>query len=204
MALSVLYPTMGLGIEDLPGAELRLALARAYNSWIAEFCAVDPVRLRWAAVLPLADVAGALAELERALADGASAVMLGPLAGPTARSDLGDASRDALWAALVAAGIPAVVHAANPDSPALGLSRFWKSRSQWQMGVPFLLQLAVLHVLDGRVLDRHPDLRIGFFEGDVGWLPHWLGRLEETYEKVLHWSRMRPRRPHSNASEARA
>jgi predicted TIM-barrel fold metal-dependent hydrolase len=183
VAASVLYPTMGLGIEDLPGPEFRLALARAYNSWIAEFCAVDPIRLRFAAVIPLADVDGALAELERSLAEGASAVMLGPL--PTdGKVDLGDRSRDPLWSALVSAGIPAVVHAANPDSPSLGLSRFWKSRSQWQMGVPFLLQLAVLHVIDGHVLDRFPDLRVGFFEGDVGWLPHWLGRLQETYEKL--------------------
>jgi predicted TIM-barrel fold metal-dependent hydrolase len=52
------------------------------------------------------------------------------------------------------------------------------------MGVPFQLQLAVLHVIDGGVLERFGDLRVGFFEGDVGWLPHWLGRLDETYDKM--------------------
>ncbi|MGH9074939.1 MAG: amidohydrolase family protein, partial [Acidimicrobiales bacterium] len=53
-----------------------------------------------------------------------------------------------------------------------------------QMGVPFQLQMAVMHVIDGGVLERFPDLRVGFFEGDVGWLPHWLGRLDETYDKM--------------------
>jgi predicted TIM-barrel fold metal-dependent hydrolase len=52
------------------------------------------------------------------------------------------------------------------------------------MGVPFQLQLGVLHVIDGGVLERHPGLRIGFFEGDVGWLAHWLGRLDQTYDKM--------------------
>jgi predicted TIM-barrel fold metal-dependent hydrolase len=52
------------------------------------------------------------------------------------------------------------------------------------MGVPLQLQLAVLHVIDGGTLERFPRLRVGFFEGDVGWLPHWLGRLDETYEKM--------------------
>jgi predicted TIM-barrel fold metal-dependent hydrolase len=52
------------------------------------------------------------------------------------------------------------------------------------MGVPLQLQLAVLHIIDGGTLERFPDLRVGFFEGDVGWLAHWLGRLDETYEKM--------------------
>jgi len=32
-------------------------------------------------------------------------------------------------------------------------------------------------------------LRVGIFEGDVGWLPHFLGRLDETYEKMALVSR---------------
>ena len=36
-----------------------------------------------------------------------------------------------------------------------------------------------LHVIDGSTFQRFPTLRVGVFEGDVGWLPHWLGRMEE-------------------------
>ena len=64
------------------------------------------------------------------------------------------------------------------------MRHLWRNRGQWQMGVPFQLQLAAMYVIDGRVLERHPDLHVGFFEGDVGWLPHWLGRLDETYHKM--------------------
>lgn len=183
IAVSVLFPTMTLGLDDLPDHGFVGASAHAYNEWIRDFAAADPRRLRWAAVLPLVDLEWARAELAWAIDEGATTVMLSPIPTPGGQS-LGSPSLDPVWAALVSAGMPAVVHAANPASPTLGLARHLANRAQWQMGVPFQLQLAVLHVIDGGVLERHPDLRIGFFEGDVGWLAHWLGRLDETYEKM--------------------
>jgi predicted TIM-barrel fold metal-dependent hydrolase len=183
VAVSVLFPTMTLGLDDIPDPGFRSADARAYNSWIADFCTHDPVRLRYAAVIPLAELDWALAEIDRAVADGATTVMVSPIPTPDGR-DLGSPELDPVWSRLVDAGLPAVVHASNPASPALGMVHLWRNRGQWQMGVPFQLQLAVMHVIDGGVLDRHPELRIGFFEGDVGWLPHWLGRLDETYAKM--------------------
>lgn len=183
IAVSVLFPTMTLGLDDLPDTGFANASAHAYNEWIAEFCAADPRRLRWAAVLPLADLRWTLDELEWALAAGATTVMLSPIPTPAGQT-LGSADVDPVWRRLVEAGVPAVVHASNPASPTLGLARHLKNRVQWQMGVPIQLQLAVMHVIDGGTLERFPGLRIGFFEGDVGWLPHWLGRLDETYDKM--------------------
>ncbi len=192
IAVSVLFPTMTLGLDDLPDQGFANASASAYNGWIADFCAHDPLRLRWAAVLPLGDLDWAAAELDRVLAAGATTVMLSPIPTPDGRT-IADIETDALWARLVEAGLPAVVHASNPASPTLGLSRHWKNRGQWQMGVPIQLQLAVMHVIDSGLLDRFPDARVGFFEGDVGWLAHWLGRLDQTYEKMALVSAPRSR-----------
>jgi predicted TIM-barrel fold metal-dependent hydrolase len=69
------------------------------------------------------------------------------------------------------------------------------NRVQWQMGQPWQMQLAILHMIEGGAFDRHPDLRVGFFEGDIGWLPHWLGRLEATYDKFALLARHHERRP---------
>src|SRR4051812_28238366 len=49
IALSVLFPTMTLGLDDIPEVDFRNAYAHAYNTWIRDFCAHDPIRLRWAA-----------------------------------------------------------------------------------------------------------------------------------------------------------
>lgn len=202
IAVSVLFPSISLGVDDIVDAGYRHAHAELYNRWIAAFCDADPQRLRWGAVLPLQDVEWACRELDACLALGASCAMLSaiprskpngrPFADPL-RADgcrnLGHPELDPLYARLADAGVPAVSHAMNPASNALGIGWLYANRAQWQMGQPFQMQLAVLHVLDGGVLERHPSLRYGFFEGDVGWLPHWLGRLEETYEKFALLSR---------------
>ena len=52
---AVLYPTIGLYfslVEEPAGA---VALARAYNDWLATYCAADTRRLFGAALLPLQD-----------------------------------------------------------------------------------------------------------------------------------------------------
>jgi uncharacterized protein len=183
IGVSVLFPTLTLGLDDVPDQGFVNASAHAYNTWIRDFAQSDPIRLRWAAVLPLTDLEWARAELEWAVREGATTVMLSPIPTPGGRS-LGSADLDPLWARLTEAGLPAVVHASNPASPTLGIVRHLANRHQWQMGVPFQLQLAVMHVIDGATLERFPQLRVGFFEGDVGWLAHWLGRLDETYAKM--------------------
>ena len=183
IAVSVLFPTMTLGLDDIPEVDFRNAYARAYNDWICEFCAEDPIRLRWAGVIPLADPEFALAETKRVLAAGASTVMLSPIPTPSGQT-LGSIELDPFWSLMEQAGLPVVVHASNPGSPSLRIHKLLKNRAQWQMGVPFQLQIGIMYVIDGGVLERHPDLEVGFFEGDVGWLPHWLGRLDETYQKM--------------------
>jgi uncharacterized protein len=208
IAVSVLFPSCTLGLDDVTDIEFRWAYAETYNSWIARFCAADPVRLRWAAVLPLTGIDRAVAELERCLDLGCSTVMLSPLprSGPGAVPfadpgraglcrNLGHPEMDVIYQRIVDAGRPATVHVVNPAANALGLGWVFANRTQWQMGQPLQAQLAVLHVIDGGVPDRFPDLRMGFLEGDVGWLPHWLGRLTETYDKFELLSRRPERDP---------
>lgn len=208
IAVSVLYPSCTLGLDDVEDIEFRWAYAETYNSWIARFCSADPIRLRWGAVLPLTSVDRARAELERCIGLGCSTVMLSPLprSGPGAVpfadprraglcKNLGHSELDVLYQRLVDANLPATVHVVNPAANALGMGWVFANRTQWQMGQPFQAQLAMLHVIDGGVLERFPTLRMGFVEGDVGWLPHWLGRMEETYEKFALMSRQLERNP---------
>ena len=46
-----------------------IELARARNSWVAEYCAADPARLKGTAVLPQQDVPAAVAELRRSVTE---------------------------------------------------------------------------------------------------------------------------------------
>jgi predicted TIM-barrel fold metal-dependent hydrolase len=46
--------------------------------------------------------------------------------------------------------------------------------------------MALLALIEGGVLERHPKLRVAFLESGCGWLPYWLWRLDEEYEE-LRW-----------------
>ena len=44
---------------------------------------------------------------------------------------------------------------------------------------PFELMIAMMHMIGEGVFDRYPRLKVGFMEGGAGWLPFWMGRLDE-------------------------
>ncbi|MET7424297.1 amidohydrolase family protein [Dactylosporangium sp. NPDC005555] len=188
IAASVLFPSMMLGLADVHDVELQVAYARAYNSWIAEFCSVDPVRLLWGGVLPTADLAVAAEVAAECIGRGARTVMVPPIL-DAAKTSLADRALDPLYALLQEAGVPLVVHAVNPANSCLDIAGHLRGRIQWQMGYSFQAQLATLHVLESGLLDRFPGLRIGFFEGDLGWVPHWFERLQATFAKMALVSR---------------
>ncbi len=56
---AVLYPTIGLYFSLVEDPAAAVALAGAYNDWLAGYCAADPRRLFGAAMLPLQDPAAA-------------------------------------------------------------------------------------------------------------------------------------------------
>jgi predicted TIM-barrel fold metal-dependent hydrolase len=45
--------------------------------------------------------------------------------------------------------------------------------------------MALLALLEGGVLERHPRLRVAFLEAGCGWLPYWLYRLDEVEHRHL-------------------
>lgn len=91
IAAAVVYPTMSLfygpvdEIEALRNPAFVLDCQRAYNDWVAEFCAAHPRRLFGIGAVPLQDVPAAVAEAERVVGDlGLKGVFIRP--SPTRRS----------------------------------------------------------------------------------------------------------------------
>ncbi|XTP34624.1 amidohydrolase family protein [Mycobacterium sp. TJFP1] len=191
IAVSVLFPSMMLGLADVRDERMQVEYARVYNDWIADFCEADSARLKWGAIIPAEDLAAAAAEAERAISSGACAVMVPPIINKH-QIPVSDKALDRLHGLLAEAGAPLVVHAINPHNRCLSIYPHLRGRVQWQMGYSFQNQLATMHVLDSDLLTRHPRLRIGFFEGDVGWVPHWFGRLDATLSKMALVSPPRP------------
>ena len=59
----VLYPTFGLGFYGIDDVKFKWALLRAYNDWLAEFCAAHPTRYKGVAMVANDDPEEAAATL---------------------------------------------------------------------------------------------------------------------------------------------
>ena len=59
--VAVLYGTFGLALWLAEEPAFCAALCRAYNDWLADYCATDPARLKASVALPLRSMPGAAA-----------------------------------------------------------------------------------------------------------------------------------------------
>src|SRR5206468_6460827 len=100
----VLYPTMALRMYQLKDKGLLNACLRAYNRWLAGYCAAHPDRLKGIGMVSLHDVDAAIAELpeiERLGLDGAM-IAVGSGDNPA----YGDGTYDRFWAAAQELDLP--------------------------------------------------------------------------------------------------
>jgi len=180
--VQILYPTVG---GQLLGREFRdtallAACCRAYNEWSAEYCAASPERLRWAAMLPLQDVARAIEEAERAADRGAAGFYVRP--NPVAGRNLYHADYDPLWARVEQLGKPLCIHdSGSPHLPSYG-ERMDTHTTGHILAHPFEAMAAMMSLIWYGVFERFPRLRVVHVEADAGWVPYLLQRMEQHWE----------------------
>jgi predicted TIM-barrel fold metal-dependent hydrolase len=154
------------------------ALAAAYNDWLRAYCSRDPDRLRGVGLVSTHDPDSLAAEAERVAGFGFSAVTLLP--NPIHGRSLADPAYEPLWAACERLSLGVAIHAATHTRiPAVGADRFASQFARHACAHPMEQMMAFLALLEGGVLERHPALRVGFFESGAGWVPYWLHRLDE-------------------------
>lgn len=181
---AVLYPSLGLFVPFLPelDATASARACRAYNDWIAQYCATDPARLTGVGVVPLADPALAAEEARHVASLGLAGVFVRPnfLYG----RNLGDRAYDPLYEAIVESGLVLGVHEALGlrGSPTIGSDRFGGFALRHAHSHTMEQMAAAASLLLEGALERHPDLRVAFLESGTGWLPYWLARLDDHWE----------------------
>jgi uncharacterized protein len=175
----VLYPTIGLGFWAITDAAAAVAVAQAYNDWLADYCSADPARLHGAAMVPFQDPEAAVAELERAREDlGFVSAFVRP--NPCLGRTLVDPANERFWSAAASLGVPVAVHEGFQTAiPPLGSDR-QPTNVLVLHAVSHTLEqmLACAQLIGTGVLERHPTLKVVFLEAGGGWAPYWLGRLD--------------------------
>lgn len=177
--VAVLYPSLGLNFWAINDPAAAVALARAYNNWLAEYCAANPRRLFGAAMLPFQDPDAAVAELRRARQElGFPAAFVRP--NPCCGRHIGDPAFEPVWAAAEELGVTIGIHEGSSNViPTLGVDRLFNPLLLHAMSHAFEQMLACATLMVTGTLERHPELRVVFLESGGGWAPYWLWRLDE-------------------------
>ncbi len=180
--VQVLYGGLIIGLTSYDDAGFALDVARAYNDWLlAKVCGHAPDRLKGVAVVPLQDVERSLREVERARSLGAVAVTIPPVLGDR---PLDDPSLLPFFELCADANLAVAVHSApgmNVPLPAAGL--FANYAQVHCLSFPVDQMVAFTALAMGGVLDRFPALRVALLESGTGWVPYFVHRMHEHYEK---------------------
>lgn len=187
--LGVLYGTRGRQVQmhDDHDPAVAAALARAHNNWTYDFCQYKPERLKFAAQLSFHNIPEAIKEAKRAVRElGAIAVIGNP--NPINGRHIHEPAFEPLWDAIEELGVPVGFHPTGQSSLKDDIARRYLDTPNGRViGVagrnPVELMMAFGSMAAGGVLERHPKLRCAFLEGTCGWLPWYLWRLDEAWEK---------------------
>jgi len=194
--VAVTFRTIGSHViaDDALEPAFAAALCRGFNDWLAERCAEAPKRLKATAVIPLHDVALAVAEAEHAVRELGHIALVLPT-NPVARRPWYDDAYDPLWRAACDLGVPVAFHGIQGAYQAHIGNRYLDNLMLMHAAAhPVEQMLALGGLISGGVFDRFPALRAAFLEGSCGWLPWWLWRLDEEWQKVGHADRVQLKR----------
>jgi predicted TIM-barrel fold metal-dependent hydrolase len=180
IATQVLYPSSALAIGLIREFDWAAALASAYNRWLYDFCQHAPDRLKGVAVIAPQNLPHALKEMEHAVTRlGMVGVMLPTYVSPGL--DLGQPQFWPIYELAEQLGVPVAFHASAQAS--IGNHRFHQYIGVHMTSHPFEQMISITSIIANGVLDRFTRLKVGFLEAGVGWVPYWMDRFDEKWEK---------------------
>lgn len=174
---------------------LALACVRAYNDWmIEEWCGGDGRgRLIPQTIVPLWDVEQAAAEVRRGAARGSYAITFSEqpvhLGLPSIYTD----HWEPLWRACAEVGTTVSIHigsssrmpTTSPDAPA---------ELQLSINCQNAINAFCDWIISG-VLHRHPGLKVALSEGQVGWMPFFMERMDLVWQDSHMYTQLKDRLP---------
>ncbi|GIX46213.1 MAG: hypothetical protein KatS3mg131_0424 [Candidatus Tectimicrobiota bacterium] len=80
-------------------------------------------------------------------------------------------------------GCPLAVHASGSHLGGAGVERFPRFIQAHTVSHPFGIMRQLTSIVFEGVPERFPNLRLAFLEAGVTWVPFWMDRMDEEYEK---------------------
>jgi len=180
--VAVLFPP-GSGEEwAMDDPAFAGALCATLNDARAEYASYAPDRLKLVAKLPMIEPTLAAEELERCVSQHGFVGMV--TATHVREKNLDHASFDVVWDTAQRLGVAVCTHGGGqaPGQTPFAIDRFDSRLGIHALTHPLGAMQAVFNFTVGGIWARFPELRVGFMEAGVGWLPFWLERLDEHWE----------------------
>ncbi|HJY84718.1 MAG TPA: amidohydrolase family protein [Candidatus Binatia bacterium] len=187
--IGIVYRTfahMVVSIDDLEPA-YATAYCAAFNDWLTDYCHTNPKRLKPSAIVSLHDPELAATEARRAVEKkGHVGVVLLPM--PIKDRYFNSPECDVLWKEITRLNVPLAFHGTSGGASKDYVTNRFRGKPNFRTqnhasAFPLELMMAMSAMLVGGVLERFPHLRLGFLEGNCGWLPWWLHRLDDQWKK---------------------
>jgi predicted TIM-barrel fold metal-dependent hydrolase len=183
--MAFLYPTVGgfLFAVDEMEPDVAGACIRVYNDWLRDFCSHDPGLLRGVGAVNRHDPEEMVPELRRIHGFGWKAVVVRP--NPIKGRTLSHPDYEPFWSECERLDVAVGIHGGTfARVPTIGADRFESSFARHTSSHPMEQMVALLTLIDGGVLERHPRLRVAFLESGGGWLPYWLWRMDRMVHEL--------------------
>ena len=184
--VAVIYPSRGLFALAIPDIDPRLAaaVARAYNDWLYDFCQADPNRILGAGMISPFDIEDAVSEARRCVKElGFRGVFLRP--NIVNGRNWHDPYYEPLWYTLEELEVPIGFHEGDTSLlPHVGEQFGPNTMLSHVFSHPVEQMLVAASFCGGGILEHHPNLRVAFLEGNCSWLPFFLWRLDEHWERT--------------------
>jgi predicted TIM-barrel fold metal-dependent hydrolase len=182
VAGEVLYPSQGLFYFKVADPVLMSAIFRAYNDWLAEFCAVAPDRLKGIAMINVDDVGDGIAELERTARLGFAGAMITEY--PLEHQRYDGPAYEPFWTAAEDLGMPLSLHTATRrQGTNAGVAPRTVRDASRRATKAFLPALSLCDMIFSGVFDRHPRLTVAIVEFELAWVPYVLSTADYTYHE---------------------
>lgn len=191
---ALLYPSLHLIQGDVEDPEVAAATCHGYNEWIADMCRDGRGRLSAVGIIPLQSPEAAAREVEHIAKLG----LKGACFRPERYNGLAlyDERLKPFWERIAGNGLFASVHGSfGALMPSFATGRYDNLFFSHMICHPFEQMAAVLDIVAGGVLERHPRLRVAFLESGLGWLEYWLDRLDGHFESMhqhVPWMKRKP------------
>jgi predicted TIM-barrel fold metal-dependent hydrolase len=185
VAAEVIYTTLGFRQFWLSDAALQRACFRAYNDWLAEYCAYAPDRLAGLALISLFDIDQGIQALRRCANQGLRGALI--WCSPPDDMPYSSTHYDPFWAAAQDLQMPLSLHSITGVGQE---SRFMiKQPLDRYVRTTVLaheVQRSLTVLIFSGVLERFPTLRFVSAENEVGWLPFYLQKLDQAQEEYRY------------------